>query len=576
MASLTNNGALKTALSTVEPDVSGGVDASPIVTLCGRDYAKVPVVALIEGVRHPSGSKYPELVLADSFGRHVDTWNGRVCVVDHPVNTDGQPILASSPDVLSTSYLGVMYDATIDDGKLKVNAYLDLSAIAETSSEPVLAMWERLLDGEVVEVSVGAIVYAEDVKGTYKGKQYRGKWSVVIPDHLAFLSSGTVGACSVADGCGTFRVQSVGSIQLNEGIRMAVRNGSTGARALSKKTTAPAASGDGMGGVLKTVRPLSEASDGGCGCGGGNPATAVGTPAEQPEQAEGMSEQINSESEATEHGHVTLAGMSTAVSRMLFGADTFDGDRRSIIGSALVAYLGRGTYPYVVAYNENTVVWAQYVSANDTYKLFSMGYTSNANDAVTLSGTPVEVETRQKFVPVNKSGNTGTSGATSLNAATETKETTMSDKTYGSMDELLTALGSSSVGNEVRAAMETANAAKTEKIVAIKKLNGGDKLCDKKLAALSFDMLSTVHEALVTAGTAAGTAAGSDASARAASSKKQISEMSDPAELQEHVDDVTTRTLNYAGRAGAGGDGGAGARAASTPPKAPRVFGGTA
>ena len=41
--------------------------------------------------------------------------------------------------------------------------------------------------------------------GTYKGKEYKRKLALAIPDHLALLE-GIEGACSVKDGCGSYQV----------------------------------------------------------------------------------------------------------------------------------------------------------------------------------------------------------------------------------------------------------------------------------------------------------------------------------------------------------------------------------
>lgn len=564
----TNTSKIKVAYSPVAPDVAGGVDECSVVSIRGRDYAVVPVVALVEGVRHPSGAPYPELVLADSFGRHVQTWNGRPVVVDHPTDAKGQPILASSPDVLENVYLGTMFDASLEDGKLKVNAYLDLTAIGEATDERVVAMWDRLMAGEVVEVSVGAIVYTEDVSGKYKGKQFRGKWSIVIPDHLAFLSEGTIGACSVEDGCGAFRIQSMGSIQLSEGIRMAAKQRGGTVRTMATKDSA--ALGDG--GTLKTVRPLSGAAAGGCGCGGGVGASSAAA-------ATGDAEAETEDDTEVRASDDQLSALSEAFGRMLFGESTYDGDRRAILSRALSDTLKPGSYPYVVAYSDVSVVYVAYDGVSGKDKLFEMGYTSDANDVVTLSGTAMEVEPRQKFVP-KSGGDKGTS--TNMNAKAATTTATVSSetkgssamsgdakvKTYASVEELLKDLEGQPVGCAIKGALETASAAKTDIIGKIKKLKGANKLDDVKLAGLSYDMLASIHESLSSAAEAT-TDAGSEAGK---TGRKTIAEAETEEDLQGAVDDETARHLptNFAGRAGA--TGGSARKKSMEAPKAPAIF----
>jgi hypothetical protein len=40
----------------------------------------------------------------------------------------------------------------------------------------------------------------EDTEGVFNGQEFAGIWRNVIPDHLAILPEGVIGACSVADG----------------------------------------------------------------------------------------------------------------------------------------------------------------------------------------------------------------------------------------------------------------------------------------------------------------------------------------------------------------------------------------
>lgn len=344
-------------------------------TLCGRDYIVVPVVALVEGVRHAGGSPSPELVMSDAFGRHVETWNGRPIVVNHPVNARGVAVLAGSPEVLESSYLGDMRNSRIEDGKLLTEAWLDLTAIASSENEAVTDIWKRLVSGETIEVSVGAIVYTKSEEGTFSNKKYSGRWDIVIPDHLAFLDGDQIGACSVEDGCGTFRTQTAGHVRLSEGIRMA-------AKSAMKTVSSGTSTGSGKRTAECSCKSGSSQGDGTATCGCKKTASSI-------------EEEVDDEA--------TLERLSQAVSRSMFGAETFDMDRSALLNRALRKKL-KTSEIYVTAYNDKVVVFMQYCSG-EGYVMYQLPYSSSSDDEVTLGdGSPTEVIFQAKVVPVGGKG----------------------------------------------------------------------------------------------------------------------------------------------------------------------------
>jgi hypothetical protein len=169
----------------------------------GQQHLVVPVVALVEGVIQASTADTPELVLASEFGHTPDAWNGRPVVLDHP---DGGKTSANSPEVLDRVGLGTTFHARMDGKRLLLEAWLDLNASAEGAS----TMLQRLQAGELVEVSVGVFVDSKPVQGVFNGTPYQGVWENVVPDHVAFLSEGAKGACSIEMGCGAPRTAAAG------------------------------------------------------------------------------------------------------------------------------------------------------------------------------------------------------------------------------------------------------------------------------------------------------------------------------------------------------------------------------
>jgi hypothetical protein len=170
----------------------------------GREYTVVPVVAIVEGVLQGANAKTPELATAKEFGKFPKTWDGRPVVMNHP-QLKGVFVSAAIPEVLEDFGLGMIFNSKIEDKKLKCEAWLDHARIEELGGES-LSTLERIRNGEVVDVSVGAFLDVISRPGTFEGKAYGGVWQNVVPDHLAFLSAGVPGACSVSDGCGVPRL----------------------------------------------------------------------------------------------------------------------------------------------------------------------------------------------------------------------------------------------------------------------------------------------------------------------------------------------------------------------------------
>jgi len=78
----------------------------------------------------------------------------------------------------------------------------------------------------MIEVSIGAMVEAEQRDGRWHGQEYHGVWRNIVSDHVAFLSEQEVGACSNAAGCGAPRV-AVRHLVTASGIRMEGTMGGT-------------------------------------------------------------------------------------------------------------------------------------------------------------------------------------------------------------------------------------------------------------------------------------------------------------------------------------------------------------
>jgi len=177
--------------------------------LAGATYRVIPVVALVEGVLHPSNAPAPELALAEEFGRFIEGWNGRPVLEGHPKNEQGAPVSANSTDLWDSKVVGQLFNSVLDGKKLKSEIWLH----KDRSGKKLL---DRFESDTPVEVSTGLFADTEDVKGTYQGEAYRGVWRNIVPDHLAILDEGTKGACSIEDGCGAPRMNKDGTPIMSE------------------------------------------------------------------------------------------------------------------------------------------------------------------------------------------------------------------------------------------------------------------------------------------------------------------------------------------------------------------------
>ncbi len=182
------------------PDVSGITTAE----LYGQEHTVIPCIAIVEGVLWPANAPGPELALAEEFGRFPQGWNGRPVTFGHPT-VNGNPVSASTPGVLEVNAFGQLFNTTLEGKKLKTEIWINNARIDELGEEAQEAI-ESLKSGEgVAEVSTGLFTMSEAVEGTFDGEDYQSIWRNIVPDHLAVLPDGIVGACSVEDGCGAPR-----------------------------------------------------------------------------------------------------------------------------------------------------------------------------------------------------------------------------------------------------------------------------------------------------------------------------------------------------------------------------------
>jgi hypothetical protein len=166
--------------------------------LNGRDHLVVPVIMLVEGVLFSSNASAPALALAEEFGIFPEGWDGRPVMYGHPKIND-EAVSANLPEMWDAAVIGQLFNSAMK-GRRKLRSYMWIDK--EKAPAEVL---NTLEEGGVFEVSTGLYALEDPVPGTYNGKKYSSIWRNIVPDHLAILPKGSVGACSIDDGCGAPR-----------------------------------------------------------------------------------------------------------------------------------------------------------------------------------------------------------------------------------------------------------------------------------------------------------------------------------------------------------------------------------
>lgn len=189
------NGVVQVSSQTYSVQINGYTVRSAVHQ--GVQHLIVPVVMMVEGVHN--GSAGPVLHTREELQKCPQAWNGIPVTISHPKDPEDQrPMSANAPQVVDSIAVGRVYNATIEDQKLKGEVWLNEKKLKQLSPLAYGYIMQQL----PLEVSVGAFTeddYTEN--GDWNGEQYIAVAKNYRPDHLALLP-GEKGACSWEDGCG--------------------------------------------------------------------------------------------------------------------------------------------------------------------------------------------------------------------------------------------------------------------------------------------------------------------------------------------------------------------------------------
>jgi len=157
-------------------------------------YMVVPVTMMVEGVHN--GSRGPIFHSAAELGKIVESWNGIPVTIGHPM-VDNAFVPANSPQVLQEWGYGIVFNAHMSGVQLKAEAWIEKAKLQANNEN----LHDRIMNGEIIEVSVGVFSDEQEIEGTWHNETYRAVAYNFRPEHLALLPN-QQGACSVNDGCG--------------------------------------------------------------------------------------------------------------------------------------------------------------------------------------------------------------------------------------------------------------------------------------------------------------------------------------------------------------------------------------
>lgn len=335
-------------------------------TLYGKEYIVVPVTALVEGVIQGMSAEGPELALAEEFGRFPDSWNGRPIVMSHPVNKKGNPISANSPETLEEYSIGFIFNASLDSEKLILEAWVDperMEALNDDSKETLTT----LKAGTMIEVSTGYYAQLEERTGLYNNSEYQAIQRNIVPDHLAFLPNGTLGACSNADGCGA--QLSVQQLRANQTKAFRVEQPCCGA----------CADGDHTHCEDKMPKTHEEANE---------PTTQA--------EKDAMAKKRGKKGDPK-----TYEAPDPTLVAQAFPDNMLTSDACELVKTALRMSNG---YSYIVGLTNDKVVYEAYDSLSGYYVTYQRSYDISADGVVTLGTDMQRVALVSKIIALNADG----------------------------------------------------------------------------------------------------------------------------------------------------------------------------
>lgn len=150
----------------------------------------------------PGNAPGPVLIPKSALINLAELRNGRYVVVNHPTYF-GQDVPSTfNKSVIEAHTIGSWFNNYYDGVRncIRGEIWIDPVRAAEvTGAQEIL---DRLRSGEKVEISESNVCFSDPTPGELNGQHYDEILLIMVPEHIAVLPEGWVGACSNESGCG--------------------------------------------------------------------------------------------------------------------------------------------------------------------------------------------------------------------------------------------------------------------------------------------------------------------------------------------------------------------------------------
>lgn len=152
-----------------------------------------PMTLIVPGVL--DGSRGPLYYPPNEIAQNHKKWHGYPITRNHPVNAS-----AYKDGIYDSVGMGVVRNPAIVDNKLVAEGWFHEERTRKVDPQ----VWNSLIEGRQLELSTGLGVenVVENGECPVTKRRYTAIARNYQPDHVAVLTDGQVGACSIHDGCG--------------------------------------------------------------------------------------------------------------------------------------------------------------------------------------------------------------------------------------------------------------------------------------------------------------------------------------------------------------------------------------
>lgn len=171
-------------------------------TLMGVDYEVFGIISNYgDTVVWPGNAPGPCLIPKSALINLADLRNGRYVVVNHPTYF-GQDVPSTfNKAVIEAHTIGSWFNNYYDGVKNCIRGEIWIDPVRAGEVTGAQEILDRLRSGEKVGISESNVCFSDPTPGELNGQHYDEILLIMVPEHIAVLPKGWVGACSIEGGC---------------------------------------------------------------------------------------------------------------------------------------------------------------------------------------------------------------------------------------------------------------------------------------------------------------------------------------------------------------------------------------